>query len=108
MKVGGSITLQQSARFSQDCSRPGTNIKDFMGYNEILQHATGAAISRLQLIQQNVIKHPYTVFSLVDYLENFYHQSTYTVRYYGNYELGRILKKIFVADLTLTTFRCFY
>lgn len=48
MKVDGSITLQQSARFSQDCTRRGTNTKDSLRCNNTLQHATGAAITKLQ------------------------------------------------------------
>jgi len=73
--VGGYITLRKSATFSQDCTRPGTNIKDSLRYNDILQHATVAEITRLQLIHRNTMEHPYTALILVDYLEKFYHQS---------------------------------
>ena len=57
MKVGGFITLHQSARFSQDCTTPGTSINVSPRYNDILQHATGAVIPRLQLIHRNTMEH---------------------------------------------------
>jgi hypothetical protein len=65
MKVGRSITLQQSARFSQNCNRPGTSIKDSLRYNNMLQHATGAAITRLQLIHRNAMENPFAAWNNV-------------------------------------------
>jgi len=58
---------------------------------------------------QTTVKYPYTAFALVDYSEKFCPQHVqYDIKYYGNYVLGGILKKIFLAGLTVTAFRCFY